>query len=206
MSAPGAGFLSSMTSPVAEGQAEGGQSCPVEGAARVSTSVAIASAPRTRALRPPQGRRTKWAILRSTMGRSTGKRLPLGAGLLGAGPARSASWGWTDDGAPAARRRALAAQRAVLAVGFERGLALAVAAEVDGHGVAGGAGDGVASEVDVEAVLGEPPVALRTGGTLAVTSKPGFVQGRAGGAVGVGRVAEDLGLVLVVGVARPAGR
>lgn len=42
----------------------------VRAPARVSTSVAILRMPRTRALRPPQGWRTKREILRSTGGRS----------------------------------------------------------------------------------------------------------------------------------------
>lgn len=38
-------------------------------AARVSASVAMRAWPRTRARRPPQERRTKWAILGSALGR-----------------------------------------------------------------------------------------------------------------------------------------
>ena len=66
--------------------------------------------------------------------------------------------------------------------------------------LAGRAGDGVWSpRSTTKRSLVNSPVALRTGGTLAITSKPASPSVLARRPVGIGRVAHDLGLVLFVG-------
>ena len=105
------------------------------------------------------------------------------------------------DRASRARLRTRLAQWAVRAVDLERGPSAPVTGGVDGHALVGRTGHALCHEVDAETVLGEQPRGVAHRGHLGHHLEAGIAQRLAGRAVGIGRVAEDLGLVLFVGQA-----
>ena len=84
---------------------------------------------------------------------------------------------------------------------LERGPSAPVTGGVDGDALAGRTGHALCLEVDDEEVLGVEARGVSHRGHLGHHLEARFAERLAGGAVGIGRVAHDLGLVLFVGQA-----